>query len=82
MTIRIKPEQLKWLDEQVASGTFPSVEDAVEAAIGDLMALADDDLAWAGPLVEEARAAIARGEGLKAADVKAETEALLRSRGG
>jgi antitoxin ParD1/3/4 len=81
MNITFRPDQIKWLDEQVAAGAYASVEEAVRAAIAELMSV-DDDLEWAKPLVDEARDAIARGEGLKAADVRAETEAYLRSLGG
>ena len=81
MDITLKPEPLKWLEEQVAAGAYASIDDAVHIAVAGLMAIETDDLAWAKPLVDEARASIARGEGMKAADVKAETEAYLRSLG-
>jgi antitoxin ParD1/3/4 len=79
MTITLTPEQLKWIEQQVASGKFGSVEDAVRLAVADLMAVDAGDLAWAKPLVDEARASIARGEGTAAKAVKAEFDAYLKS---
>ena len=81
MTITLTPEQVKWLEQQVADGNFESVEDAVRLAVGDLMAFDADDLAWAKPLVDEARASLARGEGIQAESVKAEIDAYLKSIG-
>jgi antitoxin ParD1/3/4 len=81
MTVTLTPEQLKWIQQQVAGGNFESVEDAVRLAVADLMAAGADDLAWARPLVDEAHASIARGEGLSADAVKAELDTYLRSIG-
>jgi antitoxin ParD1/3/4 len=47
-------------------------------AVAELMSVDGDDLAWARPLVDEARASIARGEGVPADAVKAELDAYLR----
>jgi len=81
MTITLTSEQLRWLEQQVANGRFDSVEDAVRLAVTDLMAIDTDDLAWARPLVDEARASIARGEGLPADSVRNEIDAYLKSIG-
>ena len=62
MTVQLSPEQQQWLEAQVAAGHFSSLEQAVAVAIADLMAMADDDLAWAKPLVDEAEAELDRGE--------------------
>ena len=79
MNIALKLDQQKWLEEQVASGTFASVEDAISLAVAGLMTIPeDDDLAWAKPLVEEARGAIARGEGVPVSAAKAEIMEQLR----
>lgn len=61
MTITLTPFQQAWLEAQVASGALPSIEDGVRAAIADLMTLAEDDLAWARPLVDGARHSVADG---------------------
>ena len=81
MTITLTPQQLRWLEQQVAVGRFESVEEAVELAVAGLMTVEADDLAWAKPLVDEARASIARGEGIPADIVKAKLDAYLRSIG-
>jgi antitoxin ParD1/3/4 len=62
MDIRLSDEQRAWLEAKVAAGQFGSLEEAVAAAISDSMASETDDLAWARPLVEEARASVASGQ--------------------
>jgi antitoxin ParD1/3/4 len=62
LNVRLSREQQEWLEAQVASGQFASVDEAVAAAVADLMALHDDDLAWAKPYVDEARASVTRGD--------------------
>ena len=66
MSITLTPEQEMWIKAHVATGDFASVEEAARQLIDDRIAeLADDegdDMAWAKPLVDEARAAIARGD--------------------
>jgi antitoxin ParD1/3/4 len=81
MTVTLTPDQIKWLESQVAGGRFDSVEDAVRLAVAGLMTLDADDLSWAKPLVDEARASIARGEGIPAEDVKAQLDGYLKSIG-
>ncbi len=61
MNITLTPEQQKWLETEVAAGHFNSIDDAVAAAVAELMTLSGDDLAWAKPYVEQARASVARG---------------------
>jgi len=77
MTIRLPAEQQKWLEEQVAAGRFGSVDDAVALAVADLMATDEDDLAWAKPYVDEARAAVARGEVVPLDDALADIDAHI-----
>jgi antitoxin ParD1/3/4 len=79
MNIRLAADQQKWLEEQVAAGRFDSVEDAVAAAVADLMAADRDDLAWAKPHVDEARAAASRGEVVPLDDAIADIDAYLAS---
>lgn len=82
MDISLRPDQRKWLEDEVAAGTFASVEDAVRLAVAGLMSSSeDDDLSWAQPLVDDAQAAIRRGEGLRAGAVRAEIEQRLRKLG-
>ena len=79
MTITLTPEQLRWLEQQVATGRFDSVDEGVQAAVAGLMAIDADDLAWARPLVDEARASIEAGEGKSAETTRAEIDAYLKS---
>lgn len=62
MNITLPLEQQKWLEAEVAAGRFQSMDDAVAAAVAELMSIAGDDLAWAVPFVEQARASVARGD--------------------
>jgi antitoxin ParD1/3/4 len=68
MKIDLPTDQRKWLEAEVAAGRFTSVSEAVEMAIAGLMIDEEDDLRWAKPLIEEARAEVARGEVLTAED--------------
>jgi antitoxin ParD1/3/4 len=62
MNISLPKEQQEWLEAEVAAGHFSSVDEALAIAVAELKALQEDDLAWAKPYVDEARAEIARGE--------------------
>jgi len=55
---------LELIEAEVSAGAFISAEEAARQIAVDWKArrFADDDMTWAQPLVEEARAAIARGE--------------------
>ena len=77
MNIRLPADQQRWLEEQVAAGRFGSIDDAVAFAVADLMGIGEDDLAWAKPYVDEARAAAARGEAVPLDDALADIDAHL-----
>jgi antitoxin ParD1/3/4 len=62
MKITLPPEQEQWLEQQIDQGVFTSVEDAVRKLIAERMAFEADDFTWAKPYVDEARAAVARGD--------------------
>jgi antitoxin ParD1/3/4 len=62
MNISLPREQQEWLEAEVAAGHFSSIDEALAVAVAELKALQEDDLAWAKPYVDEARASIARGE--------------------
>jgi antitoxin ParD1/3/4 len=68
MNIRLSPEHEKWLSEQVAAGAFASIDDALAWVIEGVIHIADDDLEWARPLIAEAEASFARGEGIPGDD--------------
>jgi antitoxin ParD1/3/4 len=64
MNILLPREQQEWLEAEVAAGHFSSIDEAVAAAVAELKSFLDDDLAWAKPYVDEARASVARGESI------------------
>jgi antitoxin ParD1/3/4 len=61
MNVPLTPEQVAWLERKVAEGQFASLEEAAAAAINDTISSETGDLAWAAPLVEEARASVGHG---------------------
>ncbi|ARN82751.1 hypothetical protein [Methylocystis bryophila] len=80
MRIRLTPEQESSLQVYVEGGRFASVEAAARQLIDvGLMELdaETDDLAWAKPLVDEAREAVARGEVVTLEDHRAHIAKLL-----
>ena len=84
MSITLTPEQETWIKAHVATGDFPSVEEAARQLIDDRISeLANDegdeqdDMAWAKPLVDEARADIARGDVLTLEEHRARNAARL-----
>ena len=79
MSITLTSDQETWLKAHVATGDFASVEDAVRQLIDERIAEETDDLAWAKPYVDEARAAVARGEYVTLDEHKAHNAALLAS---
>lgn len=64
MTINLHREQQEWLEAQVRSGAYDSVEQAVASIVAERMYLDVDDMAWARALVDEGRAELERGEGI------------------
>ena len=82
MTINLTSEQRKWLEAEVAAGHFASVEDAVRFAIDHLFTPLDtDDLSWAKPYLDEARAEIARGNYLTLEEFNAHVGKRLKEMG-
>lgn len=63
MNVPLLPPQEDWLKAQVAAGRFASLEEAVAAAVARLQAEDAIDDGWVKPLIEEALAALDRGEG-------------------
>lgn len=74
MSVTLKPEQQAWLERQVKDGSLSLVEDGVQQAVADMMAIAEDDLAWARNHVDAARADLA------SCDVASATEVISRLR--
>ena len=61
MNALLTPEQQAWLEAQAAAGNIPSVEEAVRAAVADVMEITEDDLAWAKSYVDAARSSASSG---------------------
>lgn len=73
--ISLTPEQEAWFKAQVAAGAFASVEEAAHHLIENAIfaqELQGDDLAWVEPLLDEARADLARGDTITLEDFKRE----------
>jgi antitoxin ParD1/3/4 len=83
MVITLTPEQEAWCKTRVANGDFASVEQAARQLIDERIAgravEESDDLLWAKPHVDEARAAVARGEFVSLEEHKAHNASLLAS---
>lgn len=81
MTITLTPEQQARLEAYVARGEFPSIEDAarqlIDERLNERAIEEEDDLSWAKPYIEEARAQIARGEGISLEEHKRRIAARL-----
>lgn len=80
MAITLTPDQEAWLKAHVATGDFPSIEEAARQLIDERIVereLEKDDLAWAKPLVEEGLAAVERGEFISLEEHKARNAARL-----
>ena len=63
MSIMLTREHEEWLRAKVAAGDFASLDEAVSAAVQQLIIQDefDEDLAWAKPLVDEGLAQLERG---------------------
>ena len=62
MNITLPREHQEWLEAQVKAGAYDSLDDAVASILAEHMQPDLDDLDWAKPLIEEARASAERGE--------------------
>jgi antitoxin ParD1/3/4 len=81
MPITLTPAQEAWFKTRVARGDFASVEEAarqlIDERIAERAAQEPDDLSWAKPDVDEARAAVARGEYVSLEEHRDHNAALL-----
>jgi antitoxin ParD1/3/4 len=81
MRIDLTAEQQAWLSAHVARGDFPSVEDAarqlIDERIAERAAEAEDDVAWAKPLVDEALNNVARGDVISRSEHRARVSLRL-----
>lgn len=81
MNITLSAEQERWLRKRIANGEFHSVDDAIRQLIADRMITDDDDMAWAKPLVDEARAAVARGDASSLEEAERDIDRTLATLG-
>jgi Arc/MetJ-type ribon-helix-helix transcriptional regulator len=79
MNVKLPADQQKWLEAEVAAGRFASIDEALAVAVADLMAIQSDDLLWAKPYVDQARASVARGNVLSGEDFFRRLEAKLET---
>lgn len=79
MNITSPADQEHWLEVRIAKAEFQSAEDAVRQVIAERMIIDDPDLAWARPPVDDARAAVARGETSTLEEAVADIDEVLRS---
>jgi antitoxin ParD1/3/4 len=77
MNVTLPSDQQRWLEAEVAAGRFESIDDALAAAVAELMSIEADDLAWAKPYVEQARASVARGDVIPGGEFFKRLEARL-----
>ncbi len=86
MPITLTPDQEAWLQAHVATGDFASIEEAarqlLDERIAEIAAEDDDDLEWAKPLLDEARASVARGDILTLEEHRARNATRRAKRGG
>jgi antitoxin ParD1/3/4 len=86
MPITLTPDQEAWLQAHVATGDFASIEEAarqlIDERIAEIAAEDDDDLEWARPLLDEARASVARGDIFTLEEHRARNAARRATRGG
>jgi hypothetical protein len=80
MTIMIplSPTQEHWLAGEVVAGRYPSIEAAVQVANDNLLPGDVDDLDWAKPYLDKARAGASRGKASSIASVRAQLEQRIR----
>jgi Arc/MetJ-type ribon-helix-helix transcriptional regulator len=79
MNVKLPADQQKWLEAEVAAGRFASIDEALAVAVADLMAIQSDDLSWAKPYVDQARASVARGNVLSGEEFFKRLEAKLET---
>jgi antitoxin ParD1/3/4 len=82
MSISLTADQQAWLEARVERGEFASVDEAARQLIDERIVEREsegDDLAWAKPYVDEARAAVARGEVISHEEYRTRNAARLAS---
>ena len=80
MNITLPREQQEWLEAQVRAGTYESIDEAVAGVVATRMLFELDGRIWAKPIVDDARASIARGEVATLAEYHAKMNQRLGKR--
>lgn len=81
MTVNLTPQQIAWLERQVADGAFGSVEEAAQFYLSQRMAEEELDLATEEitPLLTDAEREIAEGRFISGDDFKARLQACIKT---
>jgi antitoxin ParD1/3/4 len=83
MTISLTPEQQAWIDARIGRGEFTSIEEAARQLIEERISEREleeiDDMAWAKPYVDEALAAVERGDFITLEEHQARMDGRLAS---
>jgi Arc/MetJ-type ribon-helix-helix transcriptional regulator len=74
MTMQLPSDVQDWIDKRVKAGAFKTEAEAIAFAVRQL-ASPDEDLSWLKPLLDEARAEIARGDGISLEEFRARCRA-------
>ena len=81
MTITLLPDQTAWLEKQIGTGGFQSLEEVarqlIDERIAEIAALETDDLTWAKPLVDAAEAEVSQGKFVSLEEHEARVAAFL-----
>ena len=79
MTVSLSPDQLAWIEARIARCDYPDVDEAVRdllaTGIAEHEEAETDDMAWAKPLVDEALAAVERGDTMTLKEFEAHLDA-------
>jgi Arc/MetJ-type ribon-helix-helix transcriptional regulator len=78
-TMQLPTDVQDWIERQVEAGAFKTPAEAIAFAVRQV-APAGDDLSWAKPLVDEAMAEIARGEGIPRSEAMQQVRAHIAAR--
>jgi Arc/MetJ-type ribon-helix-helix transcriptional regulator len=76
MNMQLPPDVQDWIDQRVKEGAFKTPAEAIAFAVRHVVS-PDDDLSWVKPLLDEARAEIARGESIRLEEFRARMRARV-----
>jgi Arc/MetJ-type ribon-helix-helix transcriptional regulator len=79
MTIQVPHDLQSWFASEVHAGHFASVEEAIAFALRSLRESDPGDIAWAKPLMDEARQQAERGQVLSHDEFRARMRARIEA---